>query len=88
MALYLPRLTVLVSIEADRPGAWFPGPLSPYQAWFPAIYLSRDFDLGKVPGNPMKSPFGFGVFLGVKLKKIYFLQYTAESRKTLVEWPK
>jgi len=30
LALYLPRLTVLVSIEADRPGAWFPGPLGPY----------------------------------------------------------
>ena len=64
LTLYLPRLTVLVSIEADRPGAWFPGPLDPYQAWSPAIYLSRDFDLVKVPGNPMKSPFGFGVFLG------------------------
>jgi hypothetical protein len=27
LALYLPRLAFLVSIEADRPGAWFPGPL-------------------------------------------------------------
>jgi hypothetical protein len=26
LMLYLPRLAVLVSIEADRPGAWFPGP--------------------------------------------------------------
>jgi hypothetical protein len=26
LALYLPRLAVLVSIEADRLGAWFPGP--------------------------------------------------------------
>jgi hypothetical protein len=65
LMLYLPRLAVLVSIEADRPGAWFPGPLGPYQAWFCAIYLSRDFDLVKVPGNPMKCPFGFGVFLTV-----------------------
>ena len=37
LALYLPRLAVLVSIEADRPGAWFPGRLSPYAAFFPAI---------------------------------------------------
>jgi len=35
LVLYLPRLAVLVSIEADRPGAWFPGPLGPYQAFFP-----------------------------------------------------
>ena len=66
LALYLPRLTVLVSIEADRPGAWFPGSLGPYLTWFPAIYLSRDFKRSKMPGNPMKSPFGFGVLLGVK----------------------
>jgi len=26
LVLCLPRLTILVSIEADRPGAWFPGP--------------------------------------------------------------
>jgi hypothetical protein len=80
LALYLPRLTVLVSIEADRPGAWFSGPLGPYQAWFPAIYLSRDFKRAKMPGNPMKSPFGFGVFLGVKFKKKLFL--TVDSRIT------
>ena len=30
LMLYLPRLAVLVRIEADRPGAWFPGPLGPY----------------------------------------------------------
>jgi hypothetical protein len=35
--LHLPRLAVLVSIEADRPWAWFPGPLGPYAAWFSAI---------------------------------------------------
>jgi hypothetical protein len=80
LALYLPRLAVLVSIEADRPGAWFPGSLGPYLTWFPAIYLSRDFDLVKVPGNPMESPFGFGVFLGVKFKKKLFL--TVYSRIT------
>ena len=34
-----PRLAVLVAIVADRPGAWFPGPLGPYEAWFPAICL-------------------------------------------------
>jgi len=62
--LYLPRLTVLVTIEADRPGAWFPGILGPYQAFVSGIYLSRDFERAKVPGNPMKSPFCFGVFWG------------------------
>jgi hypothetical protein len=64
LVLWLPRLTVLVSIEADQPGAWFPGSLGPYQAWFSGIQLSRDFELVKVPGNPMKSPICFGVFWG------------------------
>jgi hypothetical protein len=32
LMLYLPRLAVLVTIVTDRPGAWFPGPLGPYQA--------------------------------------------------------
>jgi hypothetical protein len=41
--LCLPRLTVLFSIEANRPGAWFPGLLGPYTACFPGIDLSRDF---------------------------------------------
>ena len=72
LMLYLPRLAVLVRIEADRPGAWFPGPLDPYLTWFPAIYLSRDFKLAKVPGNPMETPFCFGVFWGVIFEKIYF----------------
>ena len=85
--LYLPRLAVLVRIEADRPGAWFPGPLGPYLTWFLAIYLSRDFKLAKVPGNPMETPFCFGVFWGVIFEKIYFRKLTAESRKTLAEWP-
>jgi hypothetical protein len=67
--LYLPRLTVLVTIEAGRPRAWFSASLSPNQAWFPAICLSRDFKRAKVPGNPMKSPFCFGVFWGVIFKK-------------------
>ena len=40
LMLYLPRLTVLVTIEPDRPGAWFPGLLGPYQAWCPGICLS------------------------------------------------
>jgi hypothetical protein len=70
--LYLPRLTVLVTIEADRPEAWFPRPLSPYQAWFPGICLSQDFKRAKVPGNPMKSPFCSSVFWGVIFKKKIF----------------
>jgi hypothetical protein len=48
----LPRLAVLVIIEADRPEAWFPGSLGPYQAWFSGIQLSRNFERVKVPGNP------------------------------------
>jgi hypothetical protein len=52
LALYLPRLAVLVSIEADRPWAWFPG-----------IDLSRDIERVKVPENPMKNPFLFLVSL-------------------------
>ena len=74
LMLYLPRLTVLVSIEADRPGAWFPGPLGPYLTWFPGIDLSRDFKRAKVPGNLMKSPFCFGIFWGVIFKKICFFE--------------
>ena len=65
---YLPRLT---TIEADRPGDWFPGSLDPYLTSFPAISLSRDFKLAKVPGNPMKSPFCFGVFWGHIKKKLF-----------------
>jgi hypothetical protein len=62
LVLCLPRLAVLVSIEADRPGAWISCPLGPYAAWFPGIGLSRNFERAKVPGNPMKGPFCFGVF--------------------------
>ena len=68
LALYLPRLSVLLSIAADRPRAWFPGPLGPYQAWFTGIQLISEFERVKAPGNPTKSPFGFVVVLGVKLK--------------------
>jgi hypothetical protein len=78
--LYLPRLAVLVTIVADRPGAWFPGSLGPYQAWFPGICLSRDLKHAKVPVNPMKTPFCFGVFWGVIFKKKLFLQ--VDSRIT------
>ena len=70
--LYLPRLAVLVTIEADRLGAWFPGPFGPYQALFPGICLSRDFKGAKVPGNSMKSPFCLCVFWGVIFKKSIF----------------
>jgi hypothetical protein len=70
--LYLPRLTALVTIEADRPGAWFSGPLGPYQAWFPGICLSRDFKRAKVPGNPFKSLFLFWRLLGGHIKKKLF----------------
>jgi hypothetical protein len=49
----LPRLAVLVSIQTNRPGAWFPG-----------IGLSRGFEWVQVPGNSMKIPFCSGVFWG------------------------
>jgi hypothetical protein len=80
LMLYLPRLAVLATIVADRPGAWFPGRLGPYQAFFPGICLSRDFKHAKVPVNPMKTPFCFGVFLGVMYRKKLFLQ--VDSRIT------
>ena len=76
---YLPRLAVLVSIAADRPGAWFPGPLGPYQDWFPGIDISRDFKRAKKPGNPMKSPF-FWRLLGGHIQKNLFLK--VDSRIT------
>jgi hypothetical protein len=74
LMLYLPRLAVLVTIVADRPGAWFPGQLGPYQACFPAICLSRDFKHAKMPGNPIETPLCFGVFWGVIFKKKLFSQ--------------
>jgi hypothetical protein len=70
--LYLLRLTVLVTIEADRPGTWFPGPLGPYLTWFPAICLSRDFKHAKMPGNPCKLLFVLASFGGSYSKKNYF----------------
>jgi hypothetical protein len=72
LVLCLLRLAVLVSIEADRPGARFPGPLGPYQAWFPDIQLSRDFERAKVPGTPTKSPFLFCFLLGGQIHKKLF----------------
>jgi hypothetical protein len=63
----------LVSIEADRPGAWFPGPSGPYQAWFSGIQLSRDFELVKVPGNPMKVGL-FWCLLGGQIHKKKYLR--------------
>jgi hypothetical protein len=80
LALYLPRLAFLVSIEADRPGAWFPGPLSPYAAWFPGIELSRDFERVKVPGNPMKKSVLFLVSFGAKFLRSLFAR--VDSRIT------
>jgi hypothetical protein len=87
MVLCLPRLTVLVSIEADRPGIWFPGTLGPCHDCFIGIGLDRDFERVKVSGNPMKSPFYFGVFWGVKFLRSLSAQVDSRSRKTLVEWP-
>ena len=66
LVLCLPRLAVLVSIEADRSGAWFPGLLGPCAARFPGTGLSQDFERVKVPGTPTESPFCFCFFSGVK----------------------
>ena len=44
LALYLPRLSVLLSIEANRPRAWFSGPLGQYQAWLTGIQLISEFE--------------------------------------------
>jgi len=38
-------VTVIISIKADRPGAWFPGLSGPYPTWLPGIGgLIRDFE--------------------------------------------
>jgi hypothetical protein len=76
----VPRLTVLVSIEADRPRAWFPGPLGQYTAWFSGIDLSRVFERLKVPGNPMEVRFVL-VSFGVKFLRSLFER--TESQITL-----
>jgi hypothetical protein len=62
--LCLPRMAVHVSTEADRPGAWFPGPLGPYTTRLPGIGLSRDFKRVKVPGNPHEKSVLFWHILG------------------------
>ena len=69
LALYLAQQLVLTSIDANRPEAWFLGPLGLYAAWFPCICLISDFEQVKASGNPTKSPFRFGVMWGVKIKK-------------------
>jgi hypothetical protein len=46
--------------------------LGPYQAWFPGIQLSRDFELENVPGTPTESPFFLFFLLGVEfIKKLF-----------------
>ena len=74
LALYLAQQLVLTSIDANRPEAWFLGPLGLYAAWFPCICLISDFEQVKASGNPTKSPFRFGVIWGVKIKKNHFLR--------------
>jgi len=71
--LYLLRLAVFVTIEADRPGAWFSGQLDPYQALFPGSCLNRDLKHAKMPVNPMKTAFILASFGGSYSKK-YILQ--------------
>ena len=69
LGVYLAQQLVLTSIDANRPKAGFPGPLGPYHAWFPCIFLISDFEQVKASGNPTKSPFRYGVIWGVKIKK-------------------
>ena len=66
LGLCLPRLSVLLSIEANRPRAWSSGPLGPYQAWFTGIQLISKFERVKAPGNPTKSRVGLLLFWGSK----------------------
>ena len=49
LAGYLARHAVLIGIDANRPGAWFPGLLGLYNAWFPSIELPADFEPGFKP---------------------------------------
>ena len=55
LGLYLPQLSVLLSIESNRPRAWFPGPLGPYQAWFTGIHLISEFERVKAPVEYLNS---------------------------------
>ena len=64
LVVRLPRLAVLVSIEADRPEAWLPDPLGSYQACFPGIQISRDFERVKIPGTLRKVRFILVSFVG------------------------
>jgi hypothetical protein len=84
--VYLPRLAVLVSIEADRPGAWFPGPLGQYKAWFPPSSLVGTLNVESAGKPHEKSVFVLASFGGSYSKKKNREQ-TAESRKTLADWP-
>ena len=85
--LYLPRLAVLVSIEADRPGDWFPGPLVHIKLGFLPSSLVGTLNIRKYRETPWKLLFVLASFGESYSKKIYFRKYTAESRKTLAEWP-
>jgi hypothetical protein len=64
LALYLPRLAFLVGIEADRLGAWFPGPLGPYAGFFSALTLVGTSNGWKCREPPWEVRFVFGVFWG------------------------
>jgi hypothetical protein len=67
--LYQQRLTILVSIQADRTGAWFPALLGPYRTWFPGIYLALDFERKTHEKSVL-----FWCLLGVKFLRSLFAQ--------------
>jgi hypothetical protein len=46
---YLARHGVLIGIDANRPGAWFPGSLGLYNALVPSTELPADFEPGFEP---------------------------------------
>ena len=72
LMLYLPRLAVLVRIEADRPGAWFPGPLGPYLTFFPPSSLVGTLNVRKYRETPWKLLFVLASFGGSYSKKSIF----------------
>jgi hypothetical protein len=55
---YLARHAVLIGIDANRPGAWNPGSLGLYSAWFPSIKLPLDLKPGFEPKPLEKGTWG------------------------------
>jgi hypothetical protein len=67
LVLCLPRMAVLVNIEADRPGTWFPGPLAHITPGFPAFSLVGT--LNESTGKPHENSVLFWRLLGGHIPK-------------------